>query len=62
MRVVSAAERIGVFAEPEIMIRQLTRTNPFLVLASDGVWEFLSSQSVVDMVRGGGGGGGGGAW
>ena len=54
------------------MIRQLTRTNPFLVLASDGVWEFLSSQSVVDMVRGGGGAGGrcmvrsmlrgGGAW
>eukprot|EP00195_Chlamydomonas_chlamydogama_P010756 CAMPEP_0202906016 /NCGR_PEP_ID=MMETSP1392-20130828/37031_1 /ASSEMBLY_ACC=CAM_ASM_000868 /TAXON_ID=225041 /ORGANISM="Chlamydomonas chlamydogama, Strain SAG 11-48b" /LENGTH=1079 /DNA_ID=CAMNT_0049594355 /DNA_START=194 /DNA_END=3430 /DNA_ORIENTATION=- len=46
----SAAERIGVFAEPEVVAKQLTSANPFIVLASDGVWEFLPSQSVVDMV------------
>ncbi len=48
--VYTAAERIGVFAEPEVITRPLTSHNPFIVLASDGVWEFLPSQSVVDMV------------
>lgn len=38
------------FAEPEVVTKQLTANHPFLVLASDGVWEFLPSQSVVDMV------------
>jgi serine/threonine protein phosphatase PrpC len=46
----AAAERIGVFAEPEVETRQLDISSSFLVLASDGVFEFLSSQSVVDMV------------
>lgn len=51
-----AAERIGVFAEPEVVTRQLTAQNPFIVIASDGVFEFLPSQSVVDMVGQGRGG------
>ncbi len=38
------------FAEPEVVIKQLTADHPFLVIASDGVWEFLTSQSVIDMV------------
>ena len=46
----ATAEAIGVFAEPEVLVKRLTARNPFLILASDGVWEFLSSQSVVDMV------------
>lgn len=46
----SAAERIGVFAEPEVTSKQLSPSHAFLVIASDGVFEFLSSQSVVDMV------------
>ncbi|GAX81252.1 hypothetical protein CEUSTIGMA_g8684.t1 [Chlamydomonas eustigma] len=46
----SVAERIGVFAEPEVLSKQLNSTHPFMIIASDGVWEFLSSQSVVDMV------------
>lgn len=46
----SAAERIGVYAEPEITVKQLTSDHSFIVIASDGVFEFLSSQSVVDMV------------
>lgn len=45
------AEEIGVSAEPEVEFRRITDANPFLVLASDGVFEFLSDQSVVDMVR-----------
>eukprot|EP00268_Persea_americana_P034579 TRINITY_DN341_c1_g1_i1.p1 TRINITY_DN341_c1_g1~~TRINITY_DN341_c1_g1_i1.p1 ORF type:complete len:1079 (+),score=213.06 TRINITY_DN341_c1_g1_i1:773-4009(+) len=44
------AETIGVVATPEIVILELTPDHPFFVLASDGVFEFLSSQTVVDMV------------
>ncbi|GLU09909.1 hypothetical protein SLE2022_267440 [Rubroshorea leprosula] len=46
----SIAETIGVIANPEIVVLELTPDHPFFVLASDGVFEFLSSQTVVDMV------------
>ncbi|ONK80591.1 uncharacterized protein A4U43_C01F19540 [Asparagus officinalis] len=46
----SIAESIGVVATPEIFVMELTPYHPFFVIASDGVFEFLSSQSVVDMV------------
>ncbi|XP_068643392.1 protein phosphatase 2C and cyclic nucleotide-binding/kinase domain-containing protein-like isoform X2 [Aristolochia californica] len=46
----SIAETIGVVATPEIVVFELTPNHPFFVLASDGVFEFLSSQTVVDMV------------
>ncbi|CAM9104447.1 unnamed protein product [Phaeothamnion confervicola] len=47
-----AVKPIGVIAEPEVTTRQLTAADEFMVLASDGVWEFLSSQEVVDIVSG----------
>ncbi|ESQ50371.1 hypothetical protein EUTSA_v10001889mg [Eutrema salsugineum] len=46
----SIAETIGVVANPEIAVVELTPDNPFFVVASDGVFEFISSQTVVDMV------------
>lgn len=46
----SIAETIGVVANPEIVVLELTQNHPFFVIASDGVFEFLSSQTVVDMV------------
>ncbi|XP_062148034.1 protein phosphatase 2C and cyclic nucleotide-binding/kinase domain-containing protein [Alnus glutinosa] len=46
----SIAETVGVVANPEIVVLELTANHPFFVLASDGVFEFLSSQTVVDMV------------
>ncbi|RZB92820.1 Protein phosphatase 2C and cyclic nucleotide-binding/kinase domain-containing protein isoform D [Glycine soja] len=46
----SIAETIGVVANPEIVVFELTQDHPFFVLASDGVFEFLSSQTVVEMV------------
>ncbi|KAL1195600.1 Protein phosphatase 2C and cyclic nucleotide-binding/kinase domain-containing protein [Cardamine amara subsp. amara] len=46
----SIAETIGVVANPEIAVIELTPDNPFFVVASDGVFEFISSQTVVDMV------------
>lgn len=33
-----------------MLSRTLNSNHPFMVLASDGVWEFLPSQSVIDMV------------
>ncbi|KAL9256853.1 putative protein phosphatase 2C 35 [Drosera capensis] len=45
-----AAEKIGVIAVPEVKVIQLTPDHPFFVVASDGVFEFLSSQAVIDMV------------
>eukprot|EP01018_Ginkgo_biloba_P033871 Gb_14360 [translate_table: standard] len=44
------AENIGVSAVPEVLVMELTPNHPFFVIASDGVFEFLSSQAVIDMV------------
>ncbi|XP_008775719.1 probable protein phosphatase 2C 35 [Phoenix dactylifera] len=46
----STAESIGVVAVPEVMTVRITPSHLFFVVASDGVFEFLSSQAVVDMV------------
>lgn len=46
----SLAESIGVVAIPEVTLVQLNPDHPFFVVASDGVFEFLPSQTVVEMV------------
>ncbi|MCL7037116.1 hypothetical protein MKW94_003533 [Papaver nudicaule] len=46
----STAEKIGVIADPEISMVKLTPNHMFFVIASDGVFEFLSSQAVVNAV------------
>ena len=38
-------------ADPEVLVEKLTAQSLFMVLASDGVFEFMSNQEVVDMVR-----------
>lgn len=43
------AEELGVFAEPEMLTREITPEDKIIVLASDGVFEFLTNQSVVDI-------------
>ncbi|GAB4819083.1 hypothetical protein N2152v2_006129 [Parachlorella kessleri] len=45
-----SAEDIGVIADPEITIVKLQADQPFAILATDGVWEFISSQKAVDIV------------
>ncbi|GMI71423.1 hypothetical protein HRI_000811600 [Hibiscus trionum] len=45
----STTETISVIAVPEIKIVRLTPNNLFFVVASDGVFEFLPSQTVVNM-------------
>ena len=37
------AKSVGVSSEPEILIRKLEPQDKFIILASDGIWEFISS-------------------
>jgi hypothetical protein len=46
----NVAEQCGVYAEPEILVWKLNPQDKFVVIASDGVFEFLTSQSVVDAI------------
>jgi len=46
----AVAEGIGVFAEPELLCKEITPDDQFVVVASDGVWEFLTNQSVAEMI------------
>jgi serine/threonine protein phosphatase PrpC/CRP-like cAMP-binding protein len=43
------AEELGVFAEPEMLTKEVTSEDRIIVLASDGVFEFLTNQSVIDI-------------
>jgi hypothetical protein len=45
----SIAEVIGVHADPEILTKKVTKGDEFLVIASDGVFEFLTNQQVIDI-------------
>lgn len=46
----SMACRAGVHAVPEIKQFELTSDDKIIVLASDGVWEFLDNQTVANIV------------
>ncbi len=41
---------MGVTSEPECTEKELTPVDKFMILASDGVWEFIESQDAVDIV------------
>jgi len=43
------AEELGVVADPEMLTRKITSEDKIIVLASDGVFEFLTNQSVIDI-------------
>mmetsp|Transcript_2035 Transcript_2035/g.3040 ORF Transcript_2035/g.3040 Transcript_2035/m.3040 type:complete len:119 (+) Transcript_2035:2944-3300(+) len=44
------AHSVGVSCFPEIIRSELDETSKFIVLASDGVWEFLSNEDIGDIV------------
>jgi len=44
------AHSVGVSAEPETLEFTLSQDDKFLVIASDGVWEFLSNEDVAQIV------------
>jgi serine/threonine protein phosphatase PrpC len=37
---------VGVIAEPEVQEYSLSENDKFLILATDGIWEFINSQEV----------------
>ena len=41
--------QVGVICEPEIFETTLTPDDKFLILASDGLWEFLPNDQVVEL-------------
>jgi serine/threonine protein phosphatase PrpC/CRP-like cAMP-binding protein len=43
------AEALGVFAEPEMLTREFKPNDRMIIIASDGIFEFLTNQSVVDI-------------
>ena len=46
----SIGESVGVFAEPEVVTKELSESDKYIIIASDGVWEFLTNQTVLNMV------------
>lgn len=44
------AAKVGISAVPELRRYNLTPDDKFIVIASDGLWEFMSNQEVVDLV------------
>lgn len=47
----SVAENIGVIADPEVVTKTLTESDKYLVIASDGVFEFLTNKQVMGIVE-----------
>jgi len=46
----AVAEDLGVTAEPEVVKYTLSKKDKLLVVASDGVWEFLTNKEVMEIV------------
>ncbi|CAN0178506.1 unnamed protein product [Ectocarpus sp. 6 AP-2014] len=46
-----AVKDAGVIATPEVKVRRVRTGDSFLVLASDGVWEFMDNVEVVNLVQ-----------
>ena len=44
------AAKVGVNAVPEITELRMNSQDKVIILASDGVWEFLENQAVADIV------------
>ena len=48
-----AADAIGIIPTPEVRVQRVDAARDrFLILASDGIWEFLSSEYAVEAVGG----------
>lgn len=44
------ASTVGVISEPEIMEYTINSNSKFIIIASDGVWEFLSNEEIMNFV------------
>ena len=45
-----AVARVGVIAEPVVSTHKVEEEDEFMIIATDGVWEFISSQDAVEIV------------
>ncbi len=45
------AETLGVYADPEILVHELTPNDEYIVVCSDGVFEFLTNIMVANIVK-----------
>jgi serine/threonine protein phosphatase PrpC len=45
------AATVGVISEPEIKEFNLTEEDKFLIIASDGIWEFISNEECINFVK-----------
>lgn len=45
-----AVKGVGVIAEPVVTFHSVTKDDEFVIFATDGVWEFVSSQEAVNVV------------
>jgi len=41
------AKSIGVIAVPDIFTHQITQNDSIIVIASDGLWEFMTNDEVI---------------
>lgn len=46
----SVAHTAGVISEPELFNYKLQDNDKIMVIASDGLWEFMTNQEVIDMI------------
>lgn len=46
----SIGKNIGIISEPEILSYTLTPNDKFIVVGTDGIWQFLSNQQVANTV------------
>ena len=44
------ASSVGVFSEPEVKIFPFNEEDKFIVIASDGLWEYVTNEEVTDIV------------
>ena len=45
------AATVGVMSEPEIKEFNFEEGDKFMIIASDGIWEFISSQECIDIIK-----------
>jgi len=45
------AASVGVTQEPEIIEWKFTKDDMFLIMATDGIWEFINSDECVDLIK-----------
>lgn len=45
------AQTIGVISEPEITVHELVEEDKCILLASDGVWEYMSNEDCINIIK-----------